>query len=101
MILVHRAGQESIARAPWVKIPPLKEVAALYEYTASAGGALPPTKVAGIALNCSHLSDLEAQAAVDRTALETGLPVTDVIKLGVDTLLDAVIGRDQQWKSHP
>src|SRR6185437_8157258 len=31
MILCHRAGHEGIARQPWVKFPPLREIAALYE----------------------------------------------------------------------
>ncbi len=94
MILVHRAGKESIARAQWVKIPPLKEVIALYEYTAGAGGALPASKVAGVALNCSHLDERESRRVIEITAKETGLPVTDVLRFGVCKLLNAVIGRD-------
>jgi uncharacterized NAD-dependent epimerase/dehydratase family protein len=90
LILVHRAGQEAVARAPWVKIPPLREAAALYEAVCSACGSLPPAKTAGIALNCARLSDDEARRAVEKTARETGLPVADVVRFGAEPLLDAM-----------
>jgi uncharacterized NAD-dependent epimerase/dehydratase family protein len=92
LILVHRAGQTAIARAPQVKIPPLKEVAALYEAVASAGGALQPCKVAGIALNCFGLSDQEAKQAVESTEQESGLPTQDVVRFGAEKLLNAILG---------
>lgn len=91
LILVHRAGQKAIARVPSVIIPPLRDVASLYEAVCTAGGALPPARVAGIALNCNGLSDAEARAAVDAVQAETGLPTTDVIRFGVESLLDAVL----------
>lgn len=92
MILVHRADQTVIRRAEWVPIPPLSQVVKLYETVASAGGAIAPAaKVAGIALNTSGLSEAEARRAVDETATETGLPVTDVIRYGTGPLLDAIL----------
>jgi uncharacterized NAD-dependent epimerase/dehydratase family protein len=93
LILVHRAGQTSIARAPGILIPRLREVAALYESVCSAAGALPVARVAGVALNCSHLNADEALAQVRATAEETGLPVTDVVRFGAEPLLDAVLTR--------
>jgi len=92
LILAHRAGQESIARAPWVRIPPLSDVIALHEAVARAAGALPPARVAGIALNTGRLSDADARAAVDQTAAETGLPVSDVLRFGAAPLVDSVLG---------
>jgi uncharacterized NAD-dependent epimerase/dehydratase family protein len=91
LILTHRAGQESIARAPELKIPPLREVAALYEAVCAAGGIFSPARVAGIALNTQHLNEAEAREAVARTADETGLPTTDVVRYGADALVDAVL----------
>ena len=91
LILVHRAGQESIMRAPWVRIPPLTEVIHLHESVSSAAGSLPPARVAGIALNCAKLTDEEARRAVEQTKSDTGLPVTDVIRFGVDSLLDGLL----------
>ncbi len=91
MILVHKAGQAAIARAPQVKIPPLKEVVALYEAVASAGGAMPPSRVAGVALNCHGLTDEEARRAVEETENECGLPTQDVVRFGAQKLLDAIL----------
>jgi uncharacterized NAD-dependent epimerase/dehydratase family protein len=92
LILCHRAGQESIRRAPWVQIPSLAQVVALYEAVASAGGAISPSpKVVGIALNTGHLNDKEAEQAIAATQQETGLPTTDVIR-GDATMLLATIG---------
>ena len=91
MILCHRAGQKTIFRAPWVEIPPLSQVAELYEHTATAAGSLPASKVAGIALNCSHLKETEARSAVEGITHETGLPTTDVVRFGAGRLLDAIL----------
>lgn len=92
LILCHRAGQEAIGRAPWVKIPPLAEVARLYEAVAVAAGALPAAAVVGIALNTAHLDDRAARDAVERTRDETGLPVADTVRFGPEPLLEAVSG---------
>ena len=95
LILVHRAGQESIFRAPWVRIPSLPDVIALHESVASACGSLPSARVAGIALNCANLSESEARNEVQRIRAETGLPTTDVIRFGVSDLLDAVLKSEE------
>lgn len=92
LILCHRAGHESIAREPWVKIPPLRQVADLYESIASAVGALPAARTAGISLITAHLNDAEAREAIEQTAAETGLPTTDVVRFRADPLLDAILG---------
>lgn len=91
LILAHRAGQESILRAPWVKIPPLSEVIQLHESVSSAAGTLPVSRVSGIALNTAHLADSDARKAVSQAESETGLPATDVIRFGVQALLDSVM----------
>ena len=91
LILVHRAGQKTLARFPDIVIPPLPTVCQLYEAVCAAGGTQPPARVAGIALNCGHLSDSEAQQVVQQTQSETGLPTVDVVRQGADALLDAVM----------
>lgn len=91
LILAHRAGQETLARVPWLRIPPLRDVLAVYEAVCSAGGAYPAAKVAGIALNCAGLDDTAARAAITQIAGETGLPVTDPIRFGADPLVDAIL----------
>ncbi len=90
LILVHRAGQTHIWRYPDVPIPPLPVAIRLYEELASAGGSFYPSRVAAIALNTAHLSDSEARATIDQTAQETGLPCTDPVRFGADSLVDAI-----------
>lgn len=90
LILVHRAGQSHIHKLPEVPIPPLRDVVQLYETVASAGGAFVPTKVAAIALNTWHLSEVEAQRAIAQVQIETTLPCTDPIRFGAASLLDAI-----------
>jgi uncharacterized NAD-dependent epimerase/dehydratase family protein len=82
LILVHRAGQAHIARSAEISIPPLRDVIALNESVCSAAGALPPAKVAAVALNCGHLSDEDTARAVRDIESETGLPTADVVRPG-------------------
>lgn len=90
LILVHRAGQTTLARFPDIAIPPLPTVCRLYEDVCAAGGTQPPARVVGIALNCGHLSDAEARQAVAQTREETGLPTVDVVRDGAQLLMYAV-----------
>lgn len=94
LILVHRAGQSAIKGLPWVQIPPLPEVIALYEQVSTirtTDGEVVAPKVVGIALNTGHLNEAEAQAAIAETAQQTGLPVADAVRNGgAQVLLQAV-----------
>ena len=90
MILVHRAGQKSIDRAPWAIIPDLKRVIALNEMTCSAAGAMPAARIVGIALVTSHLDDDQAQSAISAIENYTGIVTTDVVRYGPDRLLDVL-----------
>lgn len=91
LILVHRAGQQTLWRQPECRIPPLSAVAACYEALCAAAGMFPAARVAGIALNCGALSQQDAEEAVAAVAAETGLPTTDVLRTGADPLVDAVL----------
>lgn len=91
LVLVHRAGQKHIRDLPDILIPPLTEVVKLYEMVASAAGAFGQVKVKAIALNTSHLDAEAAQEAIERVKQETGLPCTDVVRFGADSLLDRVL----------
>ena len=91
LILCHRAGQEGITRQPWVKIPPLRDVAALYEAIARGAGALPAARAAGISLITAHLDDRAARRAIAQVSSETGLPATDIVRYGATPLLDAIL----------
>lgn len=91
LVLVHRAGQAHIYNVPDVPIPSLPKVIQVYETVAAAGGAFAETKVSAIALNTHHLSLSEAKAAIEQAQAETGLPCTDVIRFGAESLLDAIV----------
>jgi uncharacterized NAD-dependent epimerase/dehydratase family protein len=41
-----------------------------------------PASVIGIALNTQHLSEREARDEIERARIETGLPVTDLVRFG-------------------
>lgn len=90
MILNHRADRQTLRDFAWLKIPPLSEVAALYEAVASCCGSFPAAKVTGIALNTAELDDDEARAAIARFEDETGLPATDCVRFGPEKLVDSL-----------
>jgi uncharacterized NAD-dependent epimerase/dehydratase family protein len=90
LILVHRAGATQIRDLPEIKIPPLPEVIKLYETVASAGGSFGEVKVKAIALNTSSLDLPTAREAIESTAKLTGLPCSDVVRFGGETLLSAI-----------
>jgi uncharacterized NAD-dependent epimerase/dehydratase family protein len=91
LILVHRAGQNSIRNFPDVPIPPLPEVIKVCESLAHAGGSFMPAKVVGIALNTGHLDPAAAAAAIDGVRSQTHLPCTDVVRYGGTDLMAALI----------
>jgi len=92
MILCHQATREYIGdyhgKQPWVRIPPLREMAAIYE---RAAARVRPSKVIAISLNTYDLDAAAARAAVAQAARETGLPVTDPVRFGAEPLVEAVI----------
>jgi uncharacterized NAD-dependent epimerase/dehydratase family protein len=87
LVLVHRAQMHHLRDFKWVRIPPLKDVVAMYESIACAGGALAPVRVRCIAINSHGLSDAEAGYEIQRIQDETGLPTQDVVRWGADKLL--------------
>ncbi len=92
LVLCHRAGQRNLWRIPAVPIPPLGEVARLYEDVGAAAGAFARPRVAAIGLNTFHLeSDGDAVSAERAVEAETGLPCADVVRHGAARLLDALL----------
>jgi uncharacterized NAD-dependent epimerase/dehydratase family protein len=88
LILVHRVGQTHIRDLPDFLIPPLPEVIQLYETVASAGGTFGQIKVKAIALNTFGFDVQTARRVIEATQQLTGLPCTDAVRFGVDSLLD-------------
>ncbi len=88
LVLCHRVGTTEVEGYPGHPLPPLGDLVALHE-----GMALParPAKVAAIALNTLGLDDAAAAAASAEATRETGLPASDPLRDGGETLLDAVL----------
>lgn len=89
LILCHEAGRTHIHGYD-MEIPPLPQVRAMNE---QAVAWLKPAPVAAIALNTARLNEQQARDAIEAVARETGLPVTDPVRLGADVLLDALLTR--------
>jgi len=90
LVLCHRAKQDFLAKIPGAKIPPLADLIGLYTDLAATCGAFPRPRAAGVALNTSGLTAEEAEEEIDRTARETGLPVTDALRYGAGVLVDSM-----------
>jgi uncharacterized NAD-dependent epimerase/dehydratase family protein len=89
LILVHKAGAQSIRNYRDLPIPPLAELIAAYELMTSR---VRPAKVTAIALNTSTLDEGNARAAVEAAEDETGLTADDVVRFGPERVLEAVLG---------
>ena len=90
LILVHRAGAKHIRDLPHCLIPALPEVIQLYETVASAGGTFGQVKVKAITLNTFGLDIDTTKNIIKSTADLTGLPCSDVVRFGGETLLSAI-----------
>ena len=93
LLLVHRAGQRSIRNHPEIALPPLPELIAVVEALARLARpqGLSPARVKAIALNTALLDELEAAAAIEQTAEETGCCCADPVRGGADRLLEALL----------
>jgi uncharacterized NAD-dependent epimerase/dehydratase family protein len=88
LVLCHRAGATHLDDYPETAILPLPELVGVYE---GAIGWVRPARVAAIALNTRGLDEAAARAAIARASEETGLPATDPVRFGADSLLEAVV----------
>ena len=91
MILCHIARNESLRSIENIKIPDLKKFIKLNEELASVIGTYPSTKVIGIALNTTLMTDEGAKEIIEKTEKETGLPSTDVVRYGGDKIFSQLI----------
>jgi uncharacterized NAD-dependent epimerase/dehydratase family protein len=92
MILCHRAGTTHLRHYKNCPIPPLAELVHMNESAVNWLHHRRDSKVTGIALNTAGFEEEEALSLIDRAQQETGLPATDVVRFGADTLLDAIPG---------
>jgi uncharacterized NAD-dependent epimerase/dehydratase family protein len=87
LVLCHQARRTHIHDYD-VVIPPLAEMRRIYE---SAAGWLKPAPVVALALNTFGLSEDEAHAEIEAAQAELGLPVSDPVRFGAASLLDALL----------
>lgn len=87
LILCHRAGMSHPPRLPWLQIPPLRDVARLYEDLGAAAGTYPRPVTCAVALNTAHLDDESARLACQEIEAETGWPTEDPVRHGCERLL--------------
>ena len=91
MILCHRADKFTLRNLETIKIPQLKDFIALNESLASTCRTYGTPKVIGIALNTSKLSKSDSLNYIDNLEKQTGLPVTDVIRFGVEKIVHKLL----------
>lgn len=87
LVLCHETGRDAVHGYESFSLPPVSEIAGLYE---SLGGALSPCSVVGGALNTAALQPADANEAVAAFENTIGAPATDPVRFGVDPLLEAI-----------
>ncbi|WP_424017901.1 DUF1611 domain-containing protein [Halorientalis pallida] len=87
LVLCHEAGREAIHGYEEFAIPPVAEVASLYEDLAAP---VADTTVAAGALNTDQLDAADANQAVIEYATAIDAPATDPVRFGAGELLDAL-----------
>lgn len=94
LLLVHRAGQTSIDRVAGFPLPSLGELVKITETIAAMArpaSAGPAPRVRAIALNTARLDGEDAKEAVEKTAEDLGLPCSDPVRWGGQSLLRALL----------
>lgn len=87
MIMCYEVGRKNVNGMEHIPLQPLSKLIEVYETMANLMG---PSKVIGVAMNSSFVSEAEADAERERVHKELGLPVCDVIRHGPEELLQAV-----------
>ena len=89
MILCHKPDRVKVYNQYDITIPSLTKLIEIYENAASwiTNDGKTPAKVVGIALNTSAYTEDQALELIKQAEAETGLPVTDPIRYGVESLI--------------
>lgn len=87
MILCHRADKTTLKHPESIKIPHLRDFIALNGAVASVLGTYGNPKVMGVALNTVKLSEKEALEYIAQLESELEIPVTDVVRFGVEKIV--------------
>ena len=90
LILCTAAHRDAINGYESFSIPPVADVAAIYETVADP---IRPTQIVGAAVNTRYVDSQDRAAEhVEATAEALSVPATDVVKFGATPLVDAVEG---------
>ncbi len=87
-ILCHQHDRTIMRGTPSTRVPHIVTAIDLYERLAAP---VFPTTVVGISVNTVGLDDDQAKLALDQIYIQTGLPVTDVVRFGPSLLVDAIL----------
>lgn len=87
MILCHNPALKTLNQYDKMQLPSLAEYIRIYE---TAAAWIKPAKVLAISLNTVSFPEEEARALIGRYQQETGLPVTDPVRFGANTLVEAI-----------
>ena len=92
LVLCHKAAYSHL-RYPvsHIPIPPLDEFIQLNEAVAKVCGSQNTAKTIGIALNTVGLDASEAAKKMEEIERSTKLPTTDVVRFGVEKLVNAIL----------
>ncbi len=100
MILCHQPSRKCAyggnGAYHWMPLPSLAEMVEICE---RAIGPLRESRVVGIALNTSDLTEEDARAAVEEAQRETGLPATDPVRYDSAPLIDAIMAAAEEKRS--
>lgn len=88
LILCYEAGRTHVSGMPDVPLPSLETFRRYYEETAQI---MHPCRALGVSINTRGLSDEEANAVCDEARRRLLLPACDVIRHGIEPLVEAVL----------
>ena len=87
IILCHRPGREFMRGNK----EPVASISTHIDLCNRLAGPLHPAKILGVAVNGFGMTGDELNREFERIHKETGLPVTDVVRMGADVLADAIL----------
>ncbi len=91
-IMCAKYGQKTLRLYDNIPVAPLGDLCRLYEDVSACCGVFPRAQAVGIALNTAAIEDESAaRAACDEVAQSVGLPTTDPVRFGTESLLNAIM----------
>ena len=88
LILCYEMGRSTVYGMDHIPLTPLDRLRELYE---TMGNIMHPCKVIGIGINGRRFSDLEVNDEKKRIEDQFGLPASDILRHGPDTLSKAIL----------